>query len=115
MSLLDNPRDVIALYPEVEATDDLGNVIRVPSDTPVMVGGRCQPVSSEESAAAGQSVATVYRFITRAFLAGAFARATWRDRDWDVLGEPMRHNGSEATRHVTVLLRARTAEPIGGQ
>lgn len=112
MSLLDNGPDLILVYPEVDGTDGYNTPVRVPSDTPVEVQGRVQPVSVSETEATGQSVATVYRFIGRTFPAGAFARVEWDGRQWDLLGEPQRHSGSPVTRHVTVLLKARTPEAI---
>lgn len=108
VSLLDNGPDTLLVYPEVHGDDGYGTPMRVPSNVPVVVIGRFQPVSAEESQAAGQAVGTVYKFIARDFPGGAWARVATQGRDWDVVGEPQRHNGSPATRHSTVMLRART-------
>ncbi|MCU1675339.1 MAG: hypothetical protein JWM93_97 [Frankiales bacterium] len=107
MSLLDAGRDVVTVYVEEASTDAYGTPVRVPSATGVDVIGRVQPVSVSETESTGQAVATVYRFIARDMPGGAFARVVWDDREWDLLGEPQRHNGSDATRHVTILLKSR--------
>jgi len=107
VSLLDDGRDVVNVYVEVEDTDGDGNVVLVPGPTPLEVHGRVQPVRADESVAEGQDTVTVYRFKGRTWPSGAFARISWGGRDWDVVGEPLVSNGSAATRHVTVLLKAR--------
>ena len=114
MSLLDDGRDSITLYPEIVSTDVLGNPgKRVPDlANPVTVTGRVQPVIATETDSNGQQVTTRYRFVTRTFLAGAFARANWGGRDWDVVAEPARRNGSDTTRHTTVILQARSPEAV---
>lgn len=113
MSLLG--RDVVLVWPEVEATDGDGNPIRKPAAAPVRVRGIVQPVSAEEAEALGQVVTTIYRLTARTLPAGAFARVEWAGRAWDVVGEPQRHVGaSPATRNDSVLLRARSPEPAGG-
>lgn len=111
VSLLDDrTTDTLTVTPEVEIVDDRRNPMRVPGPTSVDVDGRLQPVSAEETAVEGQLVSTLYRFICRDFPAGPWAAVTGGGRDWDVVGEPERRNGSERTRHVTVLLRGR--EPL---
>lgn len=115
MSLLDQARDTITLYPETDLTDDLGNPTRGPDlEAGVECVGRVQPVSSLETISDGQNVSTSYRFITREFPAGAFARALWDGRYWDIEGEPARRNGSDTTKHATILMRARTPEATHG-
>jgi hypothetical protein len=112
VSLLDGP-DVLTLYPEVRATDGDGNPVRRPDLAhPVTVTGRMQPAGSGEDATDGQAVTTAYRFTCRAFPAGAWARAEWGGRRWDVDGEPVRRAGSPRTAHVTVALSARAPEGI---
>lgn len=107
MSLLDHGPDEVDIYPQVETTDDRGNVIHVPAAEPVTVRCRVQPVSSADVAVAGEQVTTVYRLITRDAPLGPWARVEWNGREWDLAGEPLRSNGSPTTRHVTALLRAR--------
>lgn len=115
MSLLDDTRDEVVLIPEIQSTDDLDNPVRVPDpdeDHWVTLHGRVQPSSSTEDVRDGQRVGTFYTFLCREFPAGAFARCVWNGRTWDVDGEPMRHNGSDTTRHATITFRARTAEAV---
>lgn len=114
MSLLDDGRDVVTLYPEKVVTDVLGNPgKRVPDmDNPVELTGRVQPVSFTETDANGQQVQSRWRFITRSFPAGAWALVTWDGRDFDVVAEVARRNGSDTTQHVTVILQARKPEAV---
>jgi hypothetical protein len=107
VSLLDGGPDEVLIYPEVVATDERGNEVRRPAETPVSVQGRVQPVSASEVAVAGQQVATTYRFITRDAPLGAWALVVWDGREWDLAGEPLWSRGSPRTRHVTALLQAR--------
>ncbi|SDI41056.1 Phage head-tail joining protein [Sinosporangium album] len=109
MSLLDDGPDEVLIYPETTTTDDRGNEVRGPSAVPVALRCRVQPVTSDEAAVAGQQVATTYRLITRSAPLGAWARVVWDGREWDVVGEPQKSNGSPRTRHITALLRARGA------
>lgn len=109
VSLLDNGPDVLTVYTEVEARDAYGNVVRVPSDTPVTVRGRVQPSTSDELSALGFATETVVRFIARSFPGGPWARVEFEDREWDVVGEPRVHRGSPRTAHVTVYLKARSS------
>lgn len=110
MSLLFSGPEKVLVYTEVESYDGDGNPMQVPSEYPVIVTGRVQPLNTAENGIAGQAVGTVYKFLCRDFPAGAYARVEWQSRTWDVDGEPIRHNGSEATAHVTVHLRARRPE-----
>lgn len=115
MSLLDDTRDTVILMPEIEATDDNDNPVRIPDpneDHWITVYGHVQPASSTEDVRDGQRVGTFQRLICRSFPAGAFARARWDGRDWDIDGEPLPHNGSDTTKHYTVTLKARTAKAV---
>lgn len=116
MSLLDNGRESVVLVPEIEGTDSLDNPTRIPDPDPdhrVTVVGRMQFATSTENNSDGQSVRTIAVFICRDFPAGAWARVIFDGVEYDVEGEPIRSNGSDTTRHVTVTLRARTARPVG--
>lgn len=111
MSLLDDDaNETVLVWPEVAGTDVDGNPTRVPASSPVTVRCRVQPLTSEETP--GDPLATVYRAVSRDWPRGAASRVSWDGREWDVDGEPKRHSGSETTRHVTVLLRARAPEPL---
>jgi hypothetical protein len=114
MSLLDDGRDTVTLYPEKVVNDVLDNPgKRVPDlDNPVTLTGRMQPVSFSETDANGQQVQSRWRFVTRSFPAGAWAKVTWNGRDFDVVAEAARRNGSDVTKHVTVILQARKPEVV---
>jgi hypothetical protein len=115
MSLLDDRRESIVLIPEIDGEDDLGNKVRVPDPEPThwtTLYGRFQMSSSTEPTVDGQVVVTSSVFITRSFPAGAWARITFGGRDWDVDGEVIRSNGSDATKHDTVTLKARGPAPV---
>lgn len=108
MSLLDSGPDVVTVYPDtLTTTDEYGNKIVGPAVAGVTVRGRWQPSTAAESADLGQEASTVYRFISRDFPAGPYARVEYDDTDWDVLAEPKRHRGSSTTRHVTTFLKER--------
>jgi hypothetical protein len=107
MSLLDNGPDLVTVYVEQLTTDDYGNDILAPDDTPVLVRGRWQPSTFEEAAELGQEQDTVYRFVAREFPAGPYGRVVFDDQSWDVLGAPKRHRGSTVTRHFTAYLKRR--------
>lgn len=108
MSLLRGGPDVVEVYIEIEVTDDYGNKVMRPIDTPIEVRGRVQPSTFEESENLGQVVGTTYRFLSRVFPAGAFGKVSWDGKDWDIIGSPHRHNGSPRTAHYTTYIRARS-------
>lgn len=110
MTLLDRGRDTVLIWPELATVDSYGTPRRVPGPVPYAVGGRVQPVSMADMPD-GQT-ATMYRFITRDLPGGTWARVRWDGRDWDVVGEPRRSNGSDRTRHVSIMLRARTPQEV---
>jgi hypothetical protein len=111
--LLDSPPHQIQVWPETETTDADDNPVFAPGPTPVTVPCHVQPVSGEEDTdIVGQAVVTRYRVIARSFPAGPFAYAQWAGTSWDIDGEPMRSGSSEATSHVTVMLRAREPEGV---
>lgn len=107
MSLLDEAKDTALVWPETQTVDGDGNPVRRPAATPVTVTGRARPLAATEDNTDGQSLGTTWVFLCRDFPAGPFARVEIDGRDWDVQGEPKRRDGSEATAHVTVVLRAR--------
>jgi hypothetical protein len=109
---------VIEVYPEVEFTDDYGNVLRKAGTEAVYVRGLVQSAGQEnitgrsEDALRGQEVETQIRFLCREFPAGPWARVVFDDREWDVIGEPRFYRTSPAIKHVTVRFQMRTAPPL---
>ncbi len=106
MSLLDGS-DAIVVYPSVWEPDADGNYAWRPGHTPILVWARVQPVSSTELVVNGQQVATLARVLARHAPTGPWDRIDYDGRTWDVLGEPETRGDSPATRHVTVLMKAR--------
>lgn len=117
MSLLDRGAETLDVYPEVTTTDDLGNVIVGPAETPVRITASVQPVTSDELAAAGQDLVTTYRLIARTAPVGAWARIRWVNAGgswWDVIGKPRRYGMSPRTAHIDAILRERKTPPTPG-
>lgn len=116
MSLLDDNRNGMTVYPEVVEPDVLGNPgRRVPDlEHGVPVGGRVQPNGSTELSANGQQIITRKMFRCRSFPAGAFGKAKidGDERMWDIDGDPAFHDGSELTRHYTVSLLTSEPNPL---
>jgi hypothetical protein len=110
VSLLDGARDTVLIWPEIEVVDSYGTPKRVPGPLPYVVGGRVQPVSMADMP--DDQTATLYRFITRDLPGGTWARVEWDGREWDVIGEPRRSNGSDRTRHASIVIRARTPQGV---
>ena len=113
MSLLNKGRETVVIFPMIQVDDGYGGKTWKPSPTGTAVRASVQPVNSEASdelAVSGQSVETVYRVRTvrhSGAPVGPWARVRWLDRDWDVVGEPDRQNGSETTTHSVFRIRAR--------
>lgn len=113
MGLVDRGGAQLRIYPEVESVDGYGNTLRQPGPTSVTVTAQAQRQSSTESATEGQSVGTTVRIWARSLPTGPWGRVVWAGRDWDVVGEvERRRDGSPATWHDVVLLRARDAGPL---
>jgi hypothetical protein len=116
MGLLDDQYSTVTLIPEIVAEDSQGNPgMRVPDpdlENRQTITGRVQSSSSVEPTADGQRVVTFHRLLCREFPAGAWARVIWEGREFDVDGEPIRHDDSDMTAHDTVALRARVPEAV---
>ncbi|RZS39147.1 hypothetical protein EV193_104363 [Herbihabitans rhizosphaerae] len=112
MALFDSGA-TLDIYPSVRTVDADGNEVWLPSETPITVRGRVQPISSVEQlsfsqrAVIGQSVTTLYRVIARNAPGGPWSRVVYGGRDWEVVGEPECRRYSSATSHVTAIIRAK--------
>jgi len=108
VSLLDKAETTLTVYPSVETVDDWGNVVRVPGDVPIEVGGSLQPSSSEEFPALGQVALTAYRFICRRWPGDPWAAVYDEDgNQLEPIGDPRRYRQSRAVSHDTVYLKTR--------
>lgn len=110
MRLVDSGPDPVLVFPEVETTDDFGDPIRVPSDTPVQVSTYVQALSATEAADYDVDPRTTRYFNTSTPLpaAGAWARVEWDGREWDVVGEPQRVGRTRRTAYTHVVITARS-------
>lgn len=109
--LIDGGPDVVDLYPEVVGTDDDGNPVRVPSETPITLNVQLHRMRADDAANLGQEDREVWYFNTSTDIpAGAYATAEARGRSWDVLGAPQRQGRSPRTAHTHVVLVSR--EPV---
>lgn len=108
MSLLDVGVDSVQVFPQISTTDGYNNTVLVPGTVPMEVECRVQPVAAAD--VVGQLVQADYRIVARDFPRGPFSGIHWDGRDWDIVGEPRRHRGSPATRHVTVFIKSRSPE-----
>jgi hypothetical protein len=114
VSLLDEGNELVVIYPMVETTDPEENSVWRAGDVGVPVMGSVQPIGNDTSTEGGTSqvVDTTYRFRPNrgeTVPIGAWARVEWDGRTWDLVGDPGRHNGSDATAHRTYRIKARKA------
>lgn len=107
MTLLTRGREKVEIYPEVESVDERGEPIKIPSPTPVELRCIVHPITSNTALAQSRDRVANYRIVVRDAPFGKWARLVWRGRDWDIVGEPLYSNASRATRHVSVIIRAR--------
>lgn len=120
MSLLDSGTEVVTIYPQVDGEDPDGNKVSGPAATGTPVTCSVQPVRGEKDTVLGQRTAEVYRVRPNRFEVvpvGPWAKVSWGGTDWDVELPPLRHNGSDATRHVVFFIKSRRGarpQPAGG-
>lgn len=104
MSLLDTGPETITVYPAGPMADDGSPT----EGAPVTVDGcRIQPQSSTANDSDGYQDATTYRVMRRSLPAGPWARVTWQDRDYTVVGEPSHYRGSQRVSHDVAVIRRR--------
>jgi hypothetical protein len=121
VSILDRGNAEITVYPEVEVTDEDGNVSRRASEAGVTVEAMVWQYEGEvdtlQPLVVGQQVTTIYRVrpVRYAELpVGPWSRVEWDGREWDVDGEPNRHRRGVGTRRLTFSMRARTPGEVPG-
>jgi len=106
--LLDAGKDIIYVYPETKVTDRRGNIIRLPSETPVKVYATSSPDRSSIAELPGQIEVEIIKFVAREAPIASWARVVFDGREWD-LASPPRHTAgvSKTTAHVSFTLRSR--------
>lgn len=110
MSLLDEPRDTLVVFPEETYTDSRGDERVRPAATGVSVTGWMQPMSTLRlfpslDSTQQQRVYATWRFFARDAPLGVWARAEWQGRSLTVRSGPEVRQYSAATGHVTALLQ----------
>lgn len=108
MSLLDQPTDTVTVVPQMVANDAYGTPVAGTPAAAVKVRCRVQPLVTLDQT--GQATYAQYRIVARSFPRGPFSKVTWNGRDWEIVGEPQRHNGSPRTAHVSVDIKALSPE-----
>ena len=111
--LLDAGTDVIWVYPEVKVRDKRGNLIRLPSDTPVKVRATTSLDRSSIAELPGQIEVEIVKCITRSAPIASWARVVYDGRDWDLAAPPRFAPGtSKSTSHVSFTLRSRMGDVV---
>lgn len=110
-SLLDYGPHTVKVYPEIETTDSYGNVVKRPSDTPVVITGcLMMPLASTRGAfaaidvKAGQRVDAAWRFMARQAPLGWWSRLEFGGKIMTLLGGPLVHTASDGTTHISATL-----------
>ena len=128
MSLLENGPDVIYIRPDVVVVDDHGTPVKRPGPVEHRIRCRVQEFATADygttPGTAGSldpitgvrripgGVGTSYIVTGVRWLPGSsWSEITWEGRKWDVIGEPMRTNGSPRTRHWRMTIRGREFRP----
>lgn len=106
--LLDRGREEMLIYPEVTEKDSRGNMVQLPSTTPVPIRVTTSNDRSSNAELNGQVDVEILRCLTRTAPVGTWARVHFRGQDWDLAKPPRFAQGvSEATRHVHFTIRSR--------
>lgn len=114
MSLLDQGRDIVTVFPEVESEDSDGNILTRPSDTgfttraALQVQSTSGPSSSRDGNDGGFLTEETYRMRlprTFPFILGAQSSVEWKGEYWALMGDAQIYNGSSRTAHVDYMIR----------
>lgn len=106
--LLDRGRETILVYPEVTVTNNRGEEVKVPSETPVPVRVSMSKDRNSSAELPGQVEVKVIRCVTRSAPISGWARVVYNGEEWDLAAPPHVSQGiSKATRNTTFILRSR--------
>ena len=106
--LLDKGREKILVYPEVTVTNNRGDIVRIPSETPVEVWVTASAQRQGDAEIPGQVSVKSVRCIARDAPVGSWARIVYQGEEWDLATPPRWTQGlSRATKHVEFILRSR--------
>ena len=106
--LLDKGREKVLVYPEVWVTNNRGDRVRVPAETPVEVWVTASAQRQGDAEIPGQVSIKSVRCIARSAPVGSWARVVYQGEEWDLAAPPRFTKGlSRATEHVEFILRSR--------
>ena len=106
MSLLDQGRHTVTVYPTHSAVDGDGNPVQKPGNG-FKAEASIQPLSSNAAAELGLQTGEVYRlrFVRPGPELGPGSQVEWNCRLWSVHGFPAHHTGSSRTEHLTYHIK----------
>lgn len=107
MSLLDEPPELVSVYPAVETTDAYRNTVFAPSATPVPIWAHIQPLVGDERTSQGQEVENRYQLYAREAPLSAWAEVEWGGDRYDVVGAVRRFTWPPELAHVIATIRRR--------
>ena len=102
MSLLDQGTHTVTVFPGCQTVDGDGNPVTKASPNGFPAKAVVQPISSTEASELGAETGEVYRLrFARGDEPelGPGSQIEWLCRRWSVVGYPLHHTGSLATRH----------------
>lgn len=106
--LLDKGRELVLVYPEVWVTNNRGDPVRTPSETPVEVWVTASAQRQGDAEIPGQVSIKSVRCITRSAPVGSWSRIVYQGEEWDLAAPPRFTKGlSRSTEHVEFILRSR--------
>ena len=106
--LLDQGRETVLVWPEVEVLNARGQRVKVPADTPVKVYVTTSTQRSGDSELPGQVSIKTVRCIARNAPGGSWSRVEYQGEEWDIAAPPRFTPGaSRATKHCEFILRSR--------
>lgn len=93
--------------PSVEQVDDYGNPVRVPGTPGAEVRAFVQPQTTTEDVADGQVRETRARVFLRPDVSDldAWSRLLWDGREWELIGDPRRHDSPDEINHLVLYIR----------
>jgi hypothetical protein len=104
MSLLDNGPHTVTVFPEETATDSRGNMVKRPTEVGVVITG-CLMTPVRSSRDRDGYVHADYRLMSRELPIGPWSRIEWNGKTLAVIDGPHHYAASEATQHVSAIVR----------
>lgn len=91
----------------VDQLDDYGNRVRVPGTPGAPVPAYVQPLEPSEDITDGQVRETRYRVFVRPEAAGldAWSHVVWEGREYELVGDPRRHDSPAGLHHYVLYVR----------